>query len=114
MDAASVPFTGLLGSLCASAGATRETLDPRRILDEFSARLEPVVPHDRLVIDVLEEDGRAFTVFAELLTLLATPVFYSLFDDAAERFTPRAWLAALARRWNGRARLTTSDAGAGG
>jgi hydrophobic/amphiphilic exporter-1 (mainly G- bacteria), HAE1 family len=26
-----------------------------------------------------------------LLTLPATPVFYSLFDDAAARFSPRAW-----------------------
>jgi HAE1 family hydrophobic/amphiphilic exporter-1 len=33
-----------------------------------------------------------------LLTLLATPVFYSLFDDLSERFAPRAWLAALCRR----------------
>ncbi len=65
MDAAAAPFTDLLGSLCASAGAEHERLDPTRILDEFSARLAPVVPHDRLVVDVLEEDGRAFTVFAE-------------------------------------------------
>jgi HAE1 family hydrophobic/amphiphilic exporter-1 len=33
-----------------------------------------------------------------LLTLLATPVFYSLFDDAASRMAPRAWLGRLVRR----------------
>jgi hypothetical protein len=32
------------------------------------------------------------------LTLLATPVFYSLFDDAAARMAPRAWLGRLFRR----------------
>ena len=33
-----------------------------------------------------------------LLTLLATPVFYSLFDDLQTRFAPRVWLARLVRR----------------
>jgi hypothetical protein len=33
-----------------------------------------------------------------LLLLLATPVFYSLFDDAAARIAPRAWLGQLFRR----------------
>jgi hypothetical protein len=127
--------------------------DPKSFLGEFSARLQRLIPHDRLVVAYLDDDRRTFTVFAEfapkgrtysaahaatgrqvadliafvagmlplmisrgvgagdnraigsviaggqmfslLLTLLATPVFYSLFDDAAARFAPSTWLARL-------------------
>lgn len=65
MSAAPPPFGNVLDALCAVGRSMRETFDPHRLLNEFSSQLAPLVPHDRLVVDVLEEDGRAFTVFAE-------------------------------------------------
>jgi transcriptional regulator with GAF, ATPase, and Fis domain len=65
MEAPSAPFTRLLASLYAVGASMREAFDPHRFLGEFSRELQPLVPHDRLVLDVLEEDARAFTVFAE-------------------------------------------------
>ena len=55
----------LLASLAAIGRSMQEEFDPQRFLDEFSAQIQHVVPHDRLVIDHLDEDGRTFTVFAE-------------------------------------------------
>ena len=62
-----LPFSALVDSLCTASQSMRERLDPQRFLEAFSASLQPLVPHDRLVIDVLEDDGRAFTVFAEYI-----------------------------------------------
>jgi transcriptional regulator with GAF, ATPase, and Fis domain len=55
----------LLISLTAIGRAMQEEFDPRRFLQEFSQRIQGILPHDRLVIDHLDEDGRTFTVFAE-------------------------------------------------
>jgi len=55
----------LLVSLTAIGRAMEEEFDPRRFLEEFSAKLQGLIPHDRLVIDHLDENGRTFTVFAE-------------------------------------------------
>ncbi|HWT77939.1 MAG TPA: sigma 54-interacting transcriptional regulator, partial [Candidatus Methylomirabilis sp.] len=55
----------LLVSLAAIGRAMEEEFDPRRFLEEFSAKLQGLIPHDRLVIDLLDENGRTFTVFAE-------------------------------------------------
>jgi len=35
-----------------------EEFDPRRFLEDFSAKLQGLIPHDRLVIDHLDENGR--------------------------------------------------------
>jgi len=55
----------LVASLAALGRSLQEKFDPQRFLEEFSARIQRLVPHDRLVIDHLDDDGRTFTVFAE-------------------------------------------------
>jgi transcriptional regulator with GAF, ATPase, and Fis domain len=55
----------LLASLAALGRSLQETFDPQRFLAEFSERVQPLVPHDRLLIAYLEEGGETFTVFAE-------------------------------------------------
>ncbi len=55
----------LLVSLTAIGRAMQAEFEPQRFLDEFSAQIQHPIPHDRLVIDHLDEGGRTFTVFAE-------------------------------------------------
>ena len=55
----------LLASIEAIGRAMQDRFDPRRFLGPFSERILHMIPHDRLVIHYLEDDGRTFTVFAE-------------------------------------------------
>jgi Nif-specific regulatory protein len=55
----------VLTPLAAIGRAMQEEFDPRRFLGDFSQSIREIVPHDRLVVDHLDESGRTFTVFAE-------------------------------------------------
>ena len=65
MNATGSVLPDLLASLAAIGRSMQEEFDPQRFLDQFSAQIQRLIPHDRLVIDHLDEDGRTFTVFAE-------------------------------------------------
>jgi transcriptional regulator with GAF, ATPase, and Fis domain len=58
-------FSDLVDSLAAIGRSLGRVFEPRGFLREFSAQIRRMVPHDRIVIDHLDEDGRTFTVFAE-------------------------------------------------
>jgi len=59
------PLADLLACVAAFGRSLQEKFDPQRFLADFSVRAQRLVPHDRVVIDYLEDDGRTFTVFAE-------------------------------------------------
>ena len=59
------PLADLLACVAAFGRSLQDEFDPQRFLSEFSSRAARLVPHDRVIIDYLEDGGRTFTVFAE-------------------------------------------------
>lgn len=59
------PDPGLLLCLAAIGRALEAEFQPRRFLDDLSAALGPLVPHDRLGIGYLADDRRTVSIFAE-------------------------------------------------
>ncbi|HSB77351.1 MAG TPA: sigma 54-interacting transcriptional regulator [Candidatus Methylomirabilis sp.] len=83
----------LLVSLEAIGRAMGEEFDPRRFLQEFSQRIRGILPHDRLVVDHLDEDGRTFSVFAEHAPpgLLLHEEHYTTAFDPQGRYVVADW-----------------------
>jgi len=79
----------LLPALTALGRAMQEAFDPQRFLSEFSALVQPLLPHDRLVIAYIEEGG-SLSVFAE--HTLRGPALhegrYTIAFDPGGRYTP--------------------------
>jgi two-component system response regulator HydG len=79
--------------LAAAAGAIRDDVPAGAVLAELSALIQPVLPHDRLVVDHLDENGRTFRVFAE--HVVRGPVLhedhYTTDDDRDARYTVAEW-----------------------
>jgi len=63
-DAGAV-LAGLVECLAAIGRSMQDEFDPQRFLEDFSAKVERLIPHDRLVIAYLDDDRRTFTIFAE-------------------------------------------------
>ena len=79
----------LLAALTAIGRAMQEDFDPQRFLTEFSARVQRLLPHDRLLIAYREEGG-SLSVFAE--HNLRGPAMhegrYTIAFDPGGRYTP--------------------------
>ena len=84
----------IVASLAAIGRSMREEFDPRRFLGQFSAQIQRIIPHDRLVIDLLDEDGRTFTVFAEHAPpeLTLHQEYYTTAFDPQGRYVAADWV----------------------
>ena len=93
-DATGALLADLLASLAAISRSMQEEFDPQRFLDQFSDQIRRLIPHDRLVIDLLDEDGRTFTVFAEHATprLRLHQDFYTTAFDPQARYVVNEWV----------------------
>src|SRR2546426_10419147 len=73
-------LSDLLACVAAFGRSLDEHFDPARFLAEFSARTQRLVPHDHMLIAVLEDDGQTYSVFAEYAVrgrLLAGEALYT-------------------------------------
>jgi transcriptional regulator with GAF, ATPase, and Fis domain len=82
-------LTDLLAAVTAIGRAVQGTFDPERFLAEFSAQMQRLLPHDRLIIGYLEEGG-SLSIFAE--HALRGPLLhegrYTIAFDPGGRYTP--------------------------
>ncbi|PYO58605.1 MAG: hypothetical protein DMD83_03170 [Candidatus Rokuibacteriota bacterium] len=87
--ATDVALAELHGSAAALARSMRGEFDPRRFLEAFSSQLRPLIPHDRLMLVYLEEEGRTFSVFGEHATggPLRHEGHYTITCDPGSRYT---------------------------
>ena len=79
----------LYGSVAALARSMRGEFDPRRFLEACSSQLGRLIPHDRLMLVYLEEEGRTFSVFGEHAASgpLRHGAHYTITRDPGSRYT---------------------------
>jgi GAF domain-containing protein len=92
MDAVPVgSLSDLLACVAAFGRSLDEAFDPQRFLAEFSARVQRLVPHDRVIIVRREEDGHTCSVFAAYAvrgTLIGNPSHYTTAFSRGDRLAP--------------------------
>jgi transcriptional regulator with GAF, ATPase, and Fis domain len=75
----------LLACVAAFGRSLDESFDPGRSLSEFSARTQRLVPHDYMVIALLEDRGQTYLLFAEYAVRGSLPGDDRRYTTAFER-----------------------------
>ena len=80
----------LLDSVAAIGRSMQEAFDPQRFLAGFSTQVQRLIPHDRLLVAYLEDEGRTFTVFAEhaVRGVILHEGHYTIAFDPGARYVP--------------------------